>query len=118
VNPKSFGNFPWIPPWQQISDRGRAAYEHELKLETSPGHPLHGVPATAIGRTMHDDNILFQLHGHAAALAVVHLTFRGRPEREVKWPHVTLYRHLDHWIMRGMLIDAADYEIDESNQAA
>jgi hypothetical protein len=113
-----FKDFPWIPPWQPISQRGREAYEHELRLEVSPGHPLFEVRATAVGRTCHDDNVLFHLHQHGAMFAVVHLTFRGRPEKDVKWPQVTLYRNLDHWIMRGMLMDAARFEIDQSGQAA
>ena len=118
MSPIDFSAFPWIPPWQAVSARGREAYDHELRLEVSPGHPLYEVRASAVARTCHGDDVLFQLHDHSAALAVVHLTFRGRPEQEVKWPSVTLYKTLDQWIMRGMLRDAARYEIDESNQAA
>jgi hypothetical protein len=113
-----FTRFPWITPWQAISERGRVAYEHELHLETSPGHPLFETPVTAIGRTCHDDNVLFKLHQHPAAFAVVHLTFRGRSERDVKWPCTILYRDLDHWVTAGLIPDAANYEIRQSDSAA
>ena len=113
-----FKEFPWIAPWQPISEKGREAYELELKLEVTPGHPLFEIPVRAVARTGHDDDVLFQTQGHPAQLAVVHLTYRGRRESEPKWPSVILYRDIDHWIMRGMLRDAARYEIDQSNQEA
>jgi hypothetical protein len=118
MNKIDFKDFPWIAPWQPISSRGREAYEHELRLELSLSHPLFEVRATAIARTSHGDDVLFLLHDHGAQLAVVHLTFQSRPEPEAKWPSVVFYRDLDHWIMRGMLRDAARYEIDQSGQAA
>jgi hypothetical protein len=118
VSSIEFKDFPWIAPWQPISERGRGAYELELLLEVGPGHPLFEVPVRALARTSHDDDILFALDEHPAAFAVVHLTFRGRRERESKWPSVVLFRDLDHWVTQGMLRDAARFEIDQSNQAA
>jgi hypothetical protein len=113
-----FENFPWIPPWQAISFRGRAAYEHELRLELTPGHPLYEVRTTPIGRTCHGDDILFQLHGQPAELAVVHLTFIGRPERKPQWPQVTLYKDTDHWVTRRMMPDVANFERAHYRKAA
>jgi hypothetical protein len=113
-----FSDFPWIRPWQAISLRGRVAYEYELSLEVTPGHPLEGVHATALGRRCIGDDVLFRLHNHSAEYAVVHLTYSGRSEIGPQWPAVVLYANLDHWIMRGMLIDAADWETDQSSSAA
>jgi hypothetical protein len=113
-----FQNFPWIAPWQAISAKGRQAYEYELKLELTPGHPLYGVKAAAIGRACNADDILFQLLDHPAELAVVHLTFTGRPEREPRWPSVTFYSDLDHWVARGLMPDIARFEIDPTNRRA
>ncbi len=113
-----FERFPWISPWQAISARGRVAYEQELSLEVSPGHPLFDVPVSAIARTCHDDNVLFLLHNHSADLAVVHLTFRGKTERDAKWPSTVLFRSMDHWVTACMIPDAAAYELDQSNPAA
>lgn len=113
MNRDAFNNFPWIQPWQAISERGRIAYEHELSLELSPAHPLFGVRATAIARSSVGDDVLFQLYEHVAELAVVHLTYTGRPEVD-GWPQMTLYANTDHWVMRGMLVDAARFESDQS----
>ena len=102
-----------------ISDQGREAYNHELRMELDLDHPLYGIQARAIGRTCHTDDILYQLRDHPIAeFAVVHLTFRGRPESDPQWPSVILYRDLEHWVTQRMLRDSAGYEIDQSNQAA
>jgi hypothetical protein len=114
-----FKDFPWIDPWVPISQRGREAYEHELQMEVGIDHPLYGVKVRAVGRTCHTDDVLYQLKNHRIAeLAVVHLTFRGRPEPDAQWPSVILYRDMEHWVTQRMLRDAAAYEIDQSNQAA
>jgi hypothetical protein len=114
-----FKGFPWIDPWVPVSDRGRDAYNHELKMELGLDHPLYGVRTAAVARTRHTDDILFQLYDHpVAGFAVVHLTFRGRPEPAPQWPSVVLYRDVEHWVTQRMLRDAAAFEIDQSNQAA
>lgn len=113
-----FKQFPWIMPWRAISPRGREAYEHELRLEAVPGHPLYQVPCRAIARSGRTDDVLFELIGHAATLAVVHLTFTGRPEREPKWPATTLYASIEQWVSRCMMPDAARFEIERSKKAA
>ncbi|MFA5975042.1 MAG: hypothetical protein WC859_02635 [Elusimicrobiota bacterium] len=113
-----FTHFPWIAPWQAISLKGREAYEYELLSELAPGHPLYGVKITAIGRVCYGDDVLFQLEDHPAELAVVHLTYTGRPEKEAHWPSVVFYNNLDHWVARSMLPDAASYEIGPTDRAA
>jgi len=119
MNMKEFKDFPWIDPWIPVSERGREAYDYELRMEVRLDHPLYGVKARAIARTCHTDDILYQLKDHPiAAFAVVHLTFRGRLESSPQWPTVILYRDLEHWVSQRMLKDAAAYEIDQSNQAA
>jgi len=111
--------FPWIDPWVPISERGREAYDNELRMELSLDHPLYGVHARAVARTCHTDDILYQLKDHhVAQFAVVHLTFRGHQEPGPQWPSIILYRDLEHWVTQRMLRDAAAYEIDQSNQAA
>src|SRR5437870_13349761 len=116
---KDFEEFPWIDPWVPVSEHGREAYENELRMELGLDHPLYSVKAIAVARTCHTDDILFKLKNHRIAeYAVVHLTFRGRPESDPQWPSTILYRDLEHWVTQRMLRDAAAYEIDQSNQAA
>ena len=119
MDAKDFKDFPWIDPWVPVSENGREAYNNELRMEVGLDHPLYGVRAKAVGRTCHTDDVLFHLKDHRIAeLAVVHLTFRGKPESGPQWPSVTLYRDLEHFVTQRMLRDAAAYEIDQSNQAA
>jgi hypothetical protein len=119
MNFKEFKEFPWIDPWVPVSERGQEAYNQELKMEVALDHPLYGIKVKAVGRTCHTDDILFQLKDHhIAEYAVVHLTFRGKPEPDPMWPSVILYRDLEHFITQRMLRDAAAFEIDQSNQAA
>ncbi len=119
MDSRAFKDFPWIDPWVSVSDRGREAYDAELRQEVSLDHPLYGVRAKAVGRTCNTDDILYHLKEHPIAeFAVVHLTFRGKPENGPQWPSVTLYRDLEHFVTARMLRDAAAYEIDQSNQAA
>jgi hypothetical protein len=114
-----FKDFPWIDPWVPVSERGRTAYDNELRMEVGLDHPLYGIRLRAVARTCHTDDVLFQLKDHRIAqFAVVHLTFRGRVESDSQWPSVILYRDLEHWVTQRMLRDAAAYEIDQSNQAA
>jgi len=118
VEAKDFKDFPWIDPWVPVSQQGREAYNNELHMELGMDHPLYGVRAKAVGRTCHTDDVLFQLKDHRLAeFAVVHLTFRGKPESDPQWPSVILYKDLEHFVTRRMLRDAAAFEIDESQAA-
>ncbi|PWR23985.1 hypothetical protein [Zavarzinia compransoris] len=77
-------------PWIALTDgAARALFDRELRLELVPGHPLHGIGATAIGRVDGEDDILFALDD--GRLAVVHLTFIGKPEQSPAWPRCTLF---------------------------
>lgn len=115
---KDLQDFPWIDPWVPISERGREAYDNELRMELGLDHPLYGIRTKAIARTCHTDDILFLLKDHRIAeFAVVHLTFRGKPESDPQWPSVILYKDMEHFVTMRMLRDAAAYEIDESQAA-
>ncbi|WP_200430237.1 hypothetical protein [Streptomyces sp. NE5-10] len=57
------------------------AFELELHRELPPGHPLHGVKATAVARCERCDDILFSVANQPFPWAVVHLTWTGREER-------------------------------------
>lgn len=116
---KDFKDFPWIDPWVPVSERGREAYENELRMELGLDHPLYGVKVRAVARTCHTDDILFHLKDHRIAeFAVVHLTFRGQPETDPQWPSLILYKDMEHWVTQRMLRDAAAYELNQSDQAA
>lgn len=116
--PASFRDFPWIAPWQAISDRGRDAYRLECRLELTPGHPLYGVDIVPVARRCDSDDILMALSHPQAELAVVHLTFIGAPETDVKWPATILYQDLQHWVRERMIPDLAQFELEGFREAA
>lgn len=45
----------------------------------------------AMGRRVDRDDVLFRLGGARGGFAVVHLTYRGRPEIGPAWPATVLY---------------------------
>lgn len=66
-----------LPPW--VSVQG-TALSKELRLELGSSHPLWGVSVRALAKREDNDDVLFSLEHGPAPLAVVHLTWTGRPE--------------------------------------
>jgi hypothetical protein len=94
----------WLEPWRRIRAVGIAAaalYESELKRELSPGHPLFGVPAAALGKRNDSDDVLFELRDGTGRVAVVHLTFCNHPEPP-PWPQTTMFASLEAWVEERM----------------
>ena len=98
----------WLAPWQSV-ETSNDALEAELKREVAQGHPLFGIRVTAIGQRRDDDDVLFQLNDGSARVAVVHLSWRTRPEEDSQWPHTVLYETVHDWIERGMKADNAEF---------
>ena len=88
----------WQEPWRAVVP----GLEVELRNETGDRHPLYHQKAISVGRRHDTDDVLFLLLDHPAPLAVVHLTWSGRPERNNHWPQTTFYASLDDWIERCM----------------
>ena len=95
----------WREPWRPIVP----GLEVELRNETVEGHPLFGEKAISVGRNHDTDDVLFLLLEHAEPLAVVHLTWRGRPDRTVTWPHTTFYSSLQEFVDRCMTPDHREF---------
>lgn len=95
----------WLRPWRKVVP----GLEIELRNETSEGHPLHGRKAISVGRRTDTDDVLFLLLDHPSPLAVVHLTWTGRPERNTSWPQTTFYPSLEEWVERCMKPDHLEF---------
>jgi hypothetical protein len=80
--------------WHHCEDTG-AALERELERELTTGHPLFGKAVTAAARRLDCDDVLFGLNG-TASVAMVHLTWSGRPEGAA-WPWTELFDSLGAW---------------------
>ncbi len=80
--------------WHECASTA-SALEAELQRELSPGHPLFGKTMRAIARRLDCDDALFTVVG-ASTVAMVHLTWSGRPEG-VTIPRTELYDSPEVW---------------------
>jgi hypothetical protein len=94
----------WLKPWERL-EVGGDPFVRELEKEIAVEHVLHGRSATAVGRHIGCDDILFVTDDPTHPLAVVHLTWLGRMEADPRWPHTTLYQSWQDWVERCLLPD-------------
>jgi hypothetical protein len=95
----------WREPWRAVVP----GLEVELRNETGHGHPLFGQKAISVGRRHDTDDVLFLLLEHSAPLAVVHLTWQGRPALGANAPHTTFYSSLREFVDRCMTPDHREF---------
>lgn len=72
---------PLPDPWVIVPSVLRADLEAELKAEIAEGHELSGLPVTAIARCGACDDVVFCIETSPIWFALVHLTWRQRPEQ-------------------------------------
>jgi hypothetical protein len=87
---RSTGHPVFPSTWWDLyaEERQRRAIANELVAELSPEHPLFGHPGEVIARSEASDDVLLLLED--GRWAIVHLTWRGAPERP-PWPVATAY---------------------------
>jgi len=95
----------FLEPWFEVTSPDNAP--DELKRETSPGHPLHGVSVRTIARRQDCDDVLFKLLDGSGRYAVVHLSFQK--EKDPQWPECHLFTGVEDWIENGMKPDHEDW---------
>ena len=61
-----------------------------------------------LGRRYDCDEFLFKVNDLEFRFAVVHLTFSGKEERG-GYPRTKVYRDIDDWINRCMMLDHSDF---------
>ena len=93
----------WLEPWRPVAD-GHAFVE-ELRRECGSGHPLGGMPVTALASREDCDDVLFQVEDGSGRVAVVHLTWRK--ESGAAWPHTTILQDLRTFVEDVMAKDHA-----------
>ena len=98
----------WCRPWERLKDSCEALVS-ELQREFSPLHVLHGVPVVPVARRIDCDDILFATADPSKPLAVVHLTWAGKAERDPRWPSTTIYPSWQDWIERCLVPDHKEY---------
>ena len=99
----------WPPHWEPVENSVvRAAIESELQKELKFGHPLYGVPVTAIRRRFDRDDYLFQVVDGSDRVAEVHLTFAGEREKP-PCPWTVLHNNLSLWADAARAEDASGF---------
>lgn len=91
----------WLQPWHPVDDASvRSGLEHQLRVELSPRHVLHGESVRLIARRADTDDALFALPD--GRVAEVHLTWRSRTEEDPRWPAAAIFASLDEWAAESM----------------
>lgn len=104
--PGSLALLEWLPPWEPAEP----GLEDELTREVGSRHPLKGRKAISVGRRADNDDVLFYLPGCPALLAVVHLTWSGRRERDPRLPSTVLYESVRAWESECMRPDHHEFK--------
>jgi hypothetical protein len=75
--------------WVRTSGKRADTFVDELQRELLRGHVLFAVNVEACAdRAGASDDVLFRLLDDPERFAIVHLTWRGRPEVDARWPSV------------------------------
>lgn len=98
--------FNWLDPWLPVGEAAQGLIE-EFYREVSPEHRLFGKTVAAIGRRCDCDDVLFEI-SQGEGFAVVHLTWKGRPESNPDWPHTRLFTSWEDWAQTCMSRDHRD----------
>lgn len=98
----------YLIPWHAVGSNS-LRLQAELAAEVGREHPLYGRDMQAVAVRQDCDDVLFVSVDEPQVVAVVHLTWSGRSEREPRWPETTLFASMDDWIERGMMIDHSDF---------
>jgi predicted CopG family antitoxin len=85
----------YLEPWILI-DNGEI-YETELCKEVSQGHLLFQIKVKAIARRRDRDDVLFEMKSNQYSFALVHITWSGKKEKDIKWPYTEFFKTWDEW---------------------
>jgi hypothetical protein len=98
----------WLEPWVPLTDSGDSLVR-ELQSELSDGHILHGITVAAVARRGDCDDVLFATADPSKPLAVVHLTWKNKPETNPQWPYTTTYGSWQEWTERCLIPDHDEF---------
>jgi len=98
----------YLTPWYAVGSNS-LRLQTELAAEVGRDHPLYGLDMRAVAVRRDCDAVLFVSVDEPQIIAVVHLTWSGRPEREPRWPETIFFASIEDWIERGMIVDHADF---------
>ena len=95
-------------PWRTLSDSAiTERFSAELSTELYPKHPLYALKVKAVANRIDRDDVLFEISGGSAPLAMVHLTWQK--ESDPRWPTTRLFASWDEWVQGEMLPAHGEY---------
>jgi hypothetical protein len=109
-------------PWTTITIEQKFLFEGELQMEIKKAsrlvkstgkHVLVDYACSAVGKSIQSDDMLFSIHdnnGSDKCYALVHLTFRGKPEEDPRFPLTRLFDSFDAFKFKKMYPDKAEWE--------
>ena len=87
-------DFPLLAPWELVDKDMAKRFEDELKKELRHDHILSGSTFEAVAASTMTDDVLFTTDSEHGILALVHLTWSGKPDQYAAWPSTSFY---DSW---------------------
>jgi hypothetical protein len=96
-------NIEVLSPWRIIASSSErpGRLSTELSSELSPKHVLYGLQAKPVAIRIDRDDVLFEIEGGPAPLAVVHLTWQK--ESDSRWPRTRIFATWEEWVRLEML---------------
>jgi len=106
TSPKS----SFLEPWEPVLDEWKEQIQGELKKEMQKMHVLYGFEAEPIGKRIDCDDTLFKIKKEEKeALAVVHLTWSGKPDQFPSYPSTEIYDSWEEFEKKDMIPTHEDY---------
>ncbi len=91
-----------LAPWEPVSKEDGPKLVAELKRELRPDHLLSGASVEAVARRRDCDDVLFVTDSKMGLLALVHLTWSGKPDQFPQWPHTVFFQSWAEWMESDM----------------
>jgi len=99
-----------LAPWGPVSKEDGPKLVAELKRELRPDHLLSGASVEAVARRCDCDDVLFVTDSKKGLLALVHLTWSGKPDQFPQWPHTVFFQSWAEWMESDMRPAHEDYK--------
>lgn len=92
-----------LAPWTLIERERAVLLEAELAREIRPDHALAGVRYEAVAMSTMTDDVLFVTDSPKGPLALVHLTWSGKPDQFSNYPSTCFYREWESFRNEEMI---------------
>ena len=98
-----------LEPWGLVTEEEGTGLASELMKELRSDHVLSGAKVEAGARRRDCDDVLFVTDSKKGLLALVHLTWSGKPDQFPQWPHTVFFQSWADWMESNMRPAHEDY---------